>query len=43
VEVTGDGRAIAVADGRIAVFDEHGKLLAENRSVAAPNDWIVVK
>lgn len=44
VELTGDGsRAIAVADGRIAVFDDQGRVLAENTSVAAPNDWILMK
>jgi hypothetical protein len=44
VELSEDGeRAIAVADGRIAVFDAAGKVLAENTSVAQPNDWILLK
>ena len=44
VEVTPDGsRAIAIADGRIAIFDDQGKLLAENTSVAQPHDWILLK
>ena len=44
VEVSEDGeRAIAVADGRIAVFDTAGKVLAENTTVAEPSDWIVMK
>lgn len=43
VEVTGGGeRAIAISEGRVAVFDGAGKLVSENTSVAKPVGWLVL-